>query len=75
MIYKVKRKNMKKQPRKKFQTGDEARKFENIPTASQPAQQQIGARQQRADTFVAKQVETPEVATAAQQTYTPYNRH
>ena len=71
MIYKVKRKNMKKQPRKKFQTGDEARKFENIPTASQPAQQQIGARQQRADTFVAKQVETPEVATAAQQTYTP----
>ena len=57
MIYKVKRKNMKKQPRKKFQTGDEVRTFENIPTASvEPAQQQLGTRQQRADTFVAKQL-------------------
>ena len=45
MIYKVKRKNMKKKPRQKFAVGDEARKFENIPTASQPQQQQIGTRQ------------------------------
>ena len=47
------------------------RTFENIPTASQPAQQQLGTRQQTADTYVASQIATPEIATAAQQTYTP----
>jgi hypothetical protein len=39
MITKVKRVRLNKKPRQKFAVGDEARKFENIPTASQPQQQ------------------------------------
>ncbi len=65
MLTKVKRVR-----RKKFATGDEARKFENIPTASQPQQQEIGTRQEFADKYVTSQVAQPEIATAAQQQYT-----
>ena len=57
--------------RRKLQTGGTARKFENIPTASQPQQQKLGTRQEFADTFVSGQIKTPEVASTAQQTYTP----
>ena len=32
--------------RKKYATGDEARKFENIPTGSQPQQGGLGTRNQ-----------------------------
>ena len=42
MITKVKRVRLNKKPRQKFAVGDEARKFENIPTASQPQQQTVG---------------------------------
>ena len=52
-------------------TGGEARKFENIPTASQPQQKDgIGTRNQFVDKFVTEQVKSPEVASSAQQQYT-----
>ena len=58
--------------RKKLQTGGTARKFENIPTASQPVQDTgLGTRNQLVDKFVQEQIKTPEVASAAQQSYTP----
>src|SRR6056300_1050212 len=66
MLTKVKRVR-----RKKFATGDEARAFENIPTASQPQQQQIGTRQEFADKYVTSQVAQPELAATATQQYTP----
>ena len=60
--------------RKKLQTGGPAgtaRKFENIPTASQPAQDTgLGARNQFVDKFVTEQIKSPEIASAAQQQYT-----
>ena len=57
--------------RKKFQTGGETRKFENIPGASQPQQKDgIGARNQFVDKFVTEQVKSPEIASAAKQQYT-----
>ena len=65
MLTKVKRVR-----RQKFAVGDEARKFTNIPTASQPQQQQIGTRQEFADKYVTSQVATPEIAAAAKQQYT-----
>ena len=70
MIPKVKRMRLNKM-RQKFAVGDEARKFENIPTASKPQQQQIGTRQEFADKYVTSQVAKPEIATAATQAYTP----
>ena len=52
-------------------TGGEARKFENIPGASQPQQKDgIGSRNQFVDKFVTEQVKSPEIASAAQQQYT-----
>ena len=68
MIPKIKRVKLKN--RKKFAAGDEARKFENIPTASQPQQQTIGTQGEYIDKYVAQQVASPELATAAKQTYT-----
>src|SRR6056300_915847 len=65
MLTKVKRVR-----RKKFATGDAARKFKNIPTASQPQQQKIGTRQEFADKYVTSQVAKPELASAAKQQYT-----
>ena len=73
MIYKVKRKNMKKKTRQKFAVGDEARKFENIPTASQPQQQELGTRKEFADKYVTSQIKEPELASSATQTYTAQN--
>mgnify|MGYP003680117377 len=49
MIPKIKRVRLKKQPRQKFAAGDEARTFENIPTASQPVQQKIGPQDEFID--------------------------
>jgi len=61
---------MKKKARQKFAVGDEARKFENIPTASQPQQQELGTRKEFADKYVTSNIATPELASTAQQTYT-----
>ena len=48
--------------RKKYQTGGETRKFENIPGASQPQQKDgIGTRNQFVDKFVTEQVKSPEM--------------
>ena len=69
MIPKVKRMRLNKM-RKKYATGDEARKFENIPTASQPQQQKIGTREEFADKYVTSQVKAPELASTATQQYT-----
>ena len=69
MIPKVKRMRLNKM-RQKFAAGDTARKFENVPTASQPVQQKIGGRNQFIDKFVAGQVKNPELAADAKQKYT-----
>ena len=53
--------------RKKYATGDEAREFKNIPTASQPQQGGLGTRNQNIDKYVTDQIKTPELATAAKQ--------
>ena len=50
--------------------GDEARKFEKIPTASQPLQQKMGTRNQFLDKYVTEQIKSPELADAAKQAYT-----
>ena len=70
MITKVKRVRLNKKPRQKFAVGDEARKFENIPTASQPQQQELGTRQEFADKYVTSQIAKPELAPSATQAYT-----
>ena len=58
--------------RKKLQTGGTAREFKEIPKAYQPVQDTgLGARNQLVDKFVQEQVKTPEIASAAQQSYTP----
>ena len=62
MITKVKRVRLNKKPRQKFAVGDEARKFENIPVASQPQQQKVGGRNEFLDKYVASQVKNPEIA-------------
>ena len=69
MLTKVKRMRLNKM-RQKFAVGDEARKFENIPTASQPQQQKIGTRDQFVSKYVTEQVKSPELAAAATQQYT-----
>ena len=52
-------------------TGGEARKFENIPTGSQPQQKTgLGKRNQFLDKFVTEQIKSPELADAAKQSYT-----
>ena len=51
-------------------TGGEARKFENIPKASQPQQEQLGKRNQFVSKFVSENIKSPELADAAKQTYT-----
>ena len=56
--------------RKKYATGDEARKFTNIPTGSQPQQGGLGTRNQNIDKYVTDQIKSPELASAAKQTYT-----
>ena len=56
--------------RKKYATGDEARKFENIPDASQPQQGGLGTRDQNIDRYVTEQIKSPELATSATQSYT-----
>ena len=61
---------VKRVKRKKYAVGDEARKFENIPTASQPQQQKIGTRDEYLDRYAKTQVKAPELADAAKQTYT-----
>ena len=42
---------IKRIKRKKFAVGDEARKFQNIPAASQPQQQKMGTRNQFVDKY------------------------
>jgi hypothetical protein len=69
MLTKVKRMRLNKM-RQKFAVGDEARKFENIPTASQPQQQKLGTREEFADKYVTQQIKSPELASAAKQQYT-----
>ena len=69
MLTKVKRMRLNKM-RQKFAVGDEARKFENIPTASQPQQQKVGTRDNLYDKYVTEQVKSPELASAATQQYT-----
>ena len=69
MLTKVKRMRLNKM-RQKFAVGDEARKFENIPTASQPQQQKTGTRDQFVSKYVTEQVKSPELASAATQQYT-----
>ena len=64
MLTKVKR------IRKKYAAGDEARKFEKIPTAAQPVQQKIGTRDEYLDRYATTQVKSPELADAANQVYT-----
>ena len=59
-----------KRIRKKYAVGDEARKFKEIPVASQPVQQKMGTRDQYADKYVTQQIKSPEVATDAKQSYT-----
>ena len=61
---------VKRIKRKKYAAGDEAREFEKIPTASQPVQQKIGARDELLDRYVKTQVKSPELADAAKQAYT-----
>ena len=61
---------VKRVKRKKYAVGDEARKFEKIPTASQPQQQKMGTRDQFVDKYVTGQIKTPELADSAKQTYT-----
>ena len=61
---------VKRIKRKKFQAGDEARKFEKIPTAAQPVQQKVGARDEFLDRYVKTQIKTPELAPTATQAYT-----
>ena len=61
---------VKRVKRKKYAVGDEARKFEKIPTASQPQQQKMGTRDQFVDKYVTGQIKTPELADAAKQSYT-----
>ena len=56
--------------RKKYATGDEARKFENIPTGSQPQQGGLGTRNQNIDRYVTEQIKSPELASSATQSYT-----
>ena len=56
--------------RKKYAVGDEARKFEKIPTASQPQQQKMGTRNQFLDKYVTEQIKSPEVAADAKPSYT-----
>ena len=56
--------------RKKYATGDEARKFTNIPTGSQPQQGGLGTRNQNIDKYVTDQIKSPELASSAQQSYT-----
>jgi len=51
-------------------TGGEARKFEKIPTASQPQQTQVGKRNQYLSQFVSDNIKSPELADAAKQSYT-----
>ncbi len=51
MLTKVKRMRLNKM-RQKFAVGDEARKFENIPTGSQPQQGGLGTRNQNIDKYV-----------------------
>ena len=47
------------------------RKFENIPGASKPGQAtDLGKRNQDIDKYLADQIEKPEIADAAKQTYT-----
>ena len=50
--------------------GDEARKFEKIPKASQPQQQKMGKRNEYLDKYVTSNIKSPELADAAKQTYT-----
>ena len=69
MLTKVKRMRLNKM-RQKFAVGDEARKFENIPTASQPQQQKVGTRDQFVSKYVTEQVKSPELASSATQQYT-----
>ena len=69
MLTKVKRIRLNKM-RQKFAVGDEARKFENIPTASQPQQQKVGTRDQFVSKYVTEQVKSPELASSATQQYT-----
>ena len=61
---------VKRVKRKKYAVGDEARKFENIPTASQPVQQKVGTRDEYLDRYAKTQIKTPELADAAKQSYT-----
>ena len=61
---------IKRVRRKKLQTGGTARKFENIPTASQPQQEKVGTRDQFLSSYVGSQIKSPELASAAKQRYT-----
>ena len=61
---------VKRIKRKKYAAGDEARKFEKIPVASQPVQQKVGARDEFLDRYVKTQVKSPELSDAAKQAYT-----
>ena len=65
---------MKKKTRQKFAVGDEARKFENIPTASQPVQQKLGTRDQYVDKFVTNQIKSPEIDSHQRFSYILYIR-
>ena len=47
---------IKRVRRKKFAAGDEARKFEKIPKASQPQQSKIGTRNQYLSKFVSDNI-------------------
>ena len=53
---------VKRIKRKKYAAGDEAREFKEIPTAAQPVQQKIGARDEFLDKYVKTQIKTPEMA-------------
>ena len=48
--------------RKKYAVGDEARKFKEIPVASQPVQQKMGKRDQYLDKYATSQIKSPELA-------------
>ena len=61
---------VKRIKRKKFQAGDEARKFERIPVASEPVQQKVGARDEYLDRYAKTQIKSPELADTAKQAYT-----
>ena len=47
--------------RKKYATGDEARKFTRLPDASTPQQGGLGTRDQNIDKYVTDQIKTPEI--------------